>query len=175
MPEEEYLYKTHDDQYLDEFIIKERKAIEGRKTVSDFLLRLACQTASSGLAIVLFQFALHVWLITLVCYIAALAPMALCLDIERLDEENWRIILMKDGVKVIVSLAIAVGFTYIRINEVYSQIHQTDRNLERFIADLRAFEHPTQPQYELPPQGAILLAAVAIVAILGWLADKKGR
>lgn len=169
----DYLYKTHDEEYLDEFILRERKAIEGRKAVSDFLLRLACQSLSSGLAIVLFQFALHIWLIALICYAIALAPTGF--SIEHVDKDNWRIILMRDGIKTVIGLAITVGFTHIRISEVYSQVAQTDRGLSNFLSELRSYEHPTSNQFELPPQGAILLAAVAVVVILGWLADKKGR
>lgn len=171
----QYLHQTLDDDYLDEFIEKEKRSIEGRKVVSSFLLRMACQSTSCALAILLFQFAVQVWIVALLCYVVALAPVCTGLQIEQINEENWRVILMRGGIRTVIGLAIAIGFTQVKITETYSQISQTDKNLNKFLGELRAYEHPTSGQYELPPQGAILLAAIAIVFILGWLADKKGR
>ena len=159
-----------DDLYLSKFIEREERALEGRKVISQLLLRVAFQSLSCGLAVTLFQYALNVWITSLVCYLISIAPLMKGLSFED-TEGGIKVIIMRDGVRLIVSFAIAVGFTHIKLREVYSQIANTDVGINKFLEDMHQYERPTSWQYHFPSQGVILLAAVGVTVILGYLVE----
>ena len=161
--------------YLDEFLQRERDAIKSRQGVSKFILHLGCQSLSCSLTILLFQFAVDVWLISLLCYLIALAPFVGSLSTMRVDNEHWRITIVRKGLPALVGLAITVAFTHIKLMDVYVQLAQTDVGINRFLQDVRAYEHPTEHQYQLPSQGIILVASIVIVFVLGYVLEKKGK
>lgn len=165
-----------DALYLERFIEREEKALEGRKAISELLLRIAFQSLSCGLAILLFQFALSVWVTSLLCYLISLAPLIKGLSFLP-TEGGIKVIIMRDGIRLVVSFIIAVGFTHVKLNEVYSQIQKTDEGINNFLVDLHSYERPTEWQYHFPSQGVILLAAIASTVVLGYLADlnKRGK
>lgn len=160
---------------LQEFINENKRTINGRKLIGEFLLFVGCQTMSAGLAILLFQFTFKLWVLSLLCYAISAVPTMpdLCdVNINKTDQGGWEVTIMRSPLKTVVKFALGIGITYVGINETKEAVEMTYHNIDQVYAEIHTYERPKTSQYQLPVEPMMLIAAIGIVALVSFLRDK---
>ena len=154
---------------FEEFAKDQAKVIQGRKLIGEFLFYIACQTLSSSLAILMFQYTIKLWVLTWVCYLIGLAPSLpeLCeIHIGKNEQNgNTEITIMQSPGKFLFKLVFSIGFTYVGISTVRDATKKTYEGLLQFYEQVRVYETPKTVHYQFPVEPTILLIATALIGV----------
>lgn len=170
--------EAYADKDLERFILEQEKALEGRKLIAETLLFVGCQVLSNALAILLFQYAVRVWVTYLLVWAISLSPAMADLCNVHFDqlEGGWKITIMKSPFKTAFKLIFGVGVLSVGIHEVRDLIVDTAYGINQVYSEIRAYEHPKSGSYDLikdfNPLTTLILATAVVFASL-YLKDRK--
>lgn len=165
------------EQFVEEYILIQKKKLETRKLISEMLFFVSCEVASASLAIVLFQFAVQVVFTTWLCLFIAWIPSlsSLCEVNFQKTDDGWTLRIMNKPFVAIFKFVTGVGITWFTIHAVHAEIMASQKAIYEVYEAIERYESP-DPQNFLPPfalQG--LFGAVAIVSVITLLKYLRDR
>lgn len=164
------------DTELDRFIREQESKLEGRKLIAEALFFVGCQVLSNSLAVLLFQYALRIWLTYLIIWAIALIPALgdLCNVHFSQEDQGWRVTLMRSPIKSIFKIVIGVGVLSVGISEVREMISDTSYGIQRVYAEIRAYQEPKVVNYDLVQLSpwVSLIAAIGLVGFILYIKEK---
>ena len=166
------------DKDLERFIQEQEQALEGRKLIAEGLLFIGCQVLSNALAMILFQYAVRIWVTYLIIWAVSLTPALgdLC-NVHFSQEENgWRVTIMKSPLKTVVKIIFGIGTLAVGIHEVRDLLISTYDGINKVHAEIRAYEMPKSTNYDMVSQLnplTTLAIATALVFVFMYLKEKK--
>lgn len=166
------------DKDLARFIQEQEQALEGRKLIAEGLLFVGCQVLSNALAMLLFQYAVRIWVTYLIIWAVALTPALgdLCNVHFSQEDQGWRITLMRSPIKTVVKVIFSVGVLAVGIHEVRDLLVQTYNGIYAVHNEIKAYEMPKSGNYDITSQMnplAALSIATAIVFLVVYLRERK--
>lgn len=168
--------ESYAETELDRFVKEQESKLEGRKLVAEALFFVGCQVLSNSLAVLLFQYALRIWLTYLIIWAIALMPALGDLCNVHFDqvEGGWRITLMRSPFKSVFKIVIGVGVLSVGISEVKEMISDTTYGIQRIYAEIRAYQEPKVNTYDLV-QLSPWVSLIAAIGLVGFILYIKER
>lgn len=168
--------ESYAETELDRFVREQEGKLEGRKLIAESLFFVGCQVLSNSLAVLLFQYALRIWLTYLVVWAIALMPALgdLCNVNFDQTEGGWRVTLMRSPFKSVFKIVIGVGVLSVGISEVREMIIDTTYGINRVYAEIRAYQEPKVYNYDLVQLSpwVSLIAAIGVVGFIMYLKER---
>lgn len=165
------------DTFVEDFIHTQKARLETRKLIEEMLFFSACQVASASLALFLFQFAVAQVFTSWLCLFVAWIPSLNGLTEVSFQKspDGWELKIMNKPVITLIKFTSSVAIVTVTIYSIAGQINDTVEAINAVYHEIQAYERP-QIEHFLPPLFfPVMLSAVGMVLLFGFVKSNPWR